>query len=218
MGKDFEKRVCAVLWPILRQRGYATKSPCTFVRLCGPSSATVWLVPGTGSLTGNFMPRLSVGLASVGSDVAVLSTDLHVLKSPETAAWYPWEIGKWDPSEVSKDLITLGLPWLERNTDLEQMAEVLEGRRRRSKEPRRTSWWPFGPSHTAPRSVDSAALQFLSHCREAQGRYGEALKVWEEYAASLTALREGTEAYDKISARTEDLRSKIATAHGTLSD
>lgn len=209
MGKAFNETVCAALGPLLADRGYSERAPCTFVRDCGASFGTVWLVPGTGSLRGQFMPRLSVGLAALGGTVAVLSTDLHVLQSPQTTAWYSWEDEEWDSKGVSADLISLGLPWLERNTDLQHLAQALEARRRHASAPLKSSWWAFARNQRPPQSVDSNALRFLSYCREAQGRYGDALEVWREYMASLTALTARSPDYERLSARSQELQAKL---------
>lgn len=209
MADAFERKVCNTLRPILRERQYSERDACTFVLDQGPSFGTVWLVQGMGSLKGRFMPRLSIGLAAIGPHVAVLSTDLHTLKAPATSDWYQWDVEPWDSAEVSKDLLTLGLPWVESKTRLEHLAEALDARRRRSDEPPVQKWWQPSPEKARPRPKDSNALRFLSYCREAQGDYSEALKVWTEYAESLTGLQPGSTAHQEIVRRAEELKSKL---------
>lgn len=209
MANAFEEKVCNALRPILRERQYSERDASTFILDQGASFGTVWLVPGTGSLKGRFMPRLSVGLAAIGPHVAVLSTDLHTLKAPRTSDWYQWDIEPWDSTEVSKDLLALGFPWVESNTRLEHLAEALEARRRRSDEQPARKWWQPSSKEARQRPVDSNALRFLSYCREAQGDHAEALNVWTEYAESLTGLQPGSTAHQEIARRAEELRARL---------
>jgi hypothetical protein len=196
MSKSFEATVCAHFRSFLNAHGWTSCPACTFTKSGALGVfAMVWIVRGSSYLRGRFVPRLSIGLRSVGDDVAVLSADLVSLTRPPRREWYGWrevEDVEQNLSQGVEDLAAFGLPWLESHLDAKRLTEALEAR-------------------AAARSrVDSNTLTHLSHAYEAQGEILKALEAWRRYRAGLDLLVEGSDADLRIAERERALVAKLS--------
>lgn len=189
----------------LQDHGFQPKGGCTFIAASEASFGVVWLVEGQTFLKGSFMPRLSVGLNAVGRDVAVLSRDLHQLVAPESQTqWYLWRDDEAPQRDIIEEVLNVGLPWIRKHMDLESMAQALEQGAyfRERAEGRR---WLFSSPKEPRLRVNSNNLQFLSYCREAQGRYSEALGWWDKYISTHTLFDQASELARQLKERRDAL-------------
>jgi hypothetical protein len=203
MSKAFERIVCRSFEAPLLSRGFTRDTPCVFVQDAKASFGTVWLVEGQTYLKGHFMPRLSIGLSALGRDIAVLSRDLHQLVAPEQhTEWYRWGEGTAATHESIEHLLEHGIPWIQKQTNLDTLAAVLEGTAQidETADIKRRQW-PFGTPRSDARPVNSNSLRFLSYCREAQGRHIDALHWWRLYIESLDLVEPGSEHHKRLMAR-----------------
>jgi hypothetical protein len=215
VSKEFETSVCAAFVADLAARGYEAHI-CSFVRRTEGLRGTVWLVEGVSSLKGYFMPRLSIGVPAIGLDVAVLSRDLHQLVDPDTGArWYAW--GEGSTASVAKaraDLLTEGLPWLEKHLAVDGLVQALEQERDRPRARAKKAWWRLG----APSATDLAppvrlnVLQFLSYAYELQGRHAPALESWERYIAGHSRLEKGSSLEQSLTERLNVLKARAKSS------
>lgn len=92
------------------------------------------------------MPRLSVNIPALGLDVAVLVRDLHQLVDPDgRARWYAWSAEHTAPvAQARGDLLTKGLPWLEKHLEIKGLVDALEQERDRPRARGTRAWWHLG--------------------------------------------------------------------------
>jgi hypothetical protein len=112
----------------------------------------------------NVIPRLSVGLQALGMDKVVLSTDLHVLVSPDKLIWYaPGGNVQLEATKLEQDFVRLGLPWLERHTEVNELTRALEAKLSPEvpRVPRRR-WWQAAGMSRVPLKVGGGSERSLS--------------------------------------------------------
>lgn len=205
MGMSFEKAVCKALQPFIEAHGYEAIGSSTFRKRGDATVGLVWLVEGTSSREDAFMPRLSIGLSSIGEDVAVLSADLNELSPARHAEWY----SAAEVPAVTTALESVGLPWIETHMALPQLTKVLLGRVAAQVSPPARWWQKRTP--TQPK-LNLNVLRYLSYCYEASGDYVQALSRWNEYASNLTLVKAGSTLAAELEARRESLQARAAKA------
>jgi hypothetical protein len=135
---------------------------------------------------GAVMPRLSVGLPAISQSGVVISTDLHVLVTPDRFFWYSRETGSQDPEgQLIRDFTALGLPWLRARASLDGLARDFEDRVRETQAEGKKTLWRRLVGAGPLRRPSPFDLKVLSHCYELLGRTAEALDSWRRYLALL---------------------------------
>lgn len=198
MSKDFERVVCSRFANVLSTRMFRRSAPCTYSRVFEATIGAVTFIEGTSSRVGFYVPRLSIALRNLGTEYAVTSRDLmQPGNQAGCSGWYKWtKEGSIEIDAVQEQLVTIGLPWLDEYADLEELGAFLQQNvvlKEDTEGETRRPWLLIGPrgGSLGPR-VNTNNLMFLSYCREAQGRYRDALSAWEEYGRAVV-LREGSE-------------------------
>jgi hypothetical protein len=183
-ASEFYAAAIERLAPMLDAAGYHRAGEGTYRKEQAPTFGMMHLVDDGDRI----MPRLSIGLAPVSDKGVVLSTDLHVLVSPQHFFWYA---AANDPElaldQLQRDFRSHGLPWLERHLSLDGLTRAFETRVQATK-PRHVSWWRRLGGSLVPSSRRKSLLdlQVLSYCYEFLDRDQEALSAWREYLLLLT--------------------------------
>lgn len=214
MSRDFEAFVCSVFVADLTGRGYQAQG-CHFVCQKGTLRGTVWIVEGVASLNGSFMPRLSIALPALDPTVAVLSRDLHQLVDPNARArWYSWTgESATTIARAKHELLTVGLSWLEKHLDVQDLVHALEQERDRERAPEKRRWWRLRtPSAKDSPPVRLNVLQFLSYAYELQGQPAAALESWERYIAGHSRLEKGSALERAFNERLQALRARSGSS------
>jgi len=190
---------------LLPSHGYVRVEEDTYKKQLQSTFGLVGLV----EYTDNVIPRLSVGLPVFDRDKVVLSTDLHVLVSPAKLVWYsPGHDPDAEAARIEQDFIRLGLPWLERHTQLDELTRVFEARlTTEPTAPPPKRWWQRSqPQPSAQRRPVPMTWRVLSYCYQEQGRWREALEAWRNYV--------GTAPSSEDQARSAMLEAKIQSVTG----
>jgi hypothetical protein len=174
---------------ILPTRGYLRVEEDTYRKMFQATFGMVCLV----EYDENVIPRLSVGLQALGMDKVVLSTDLHVLVSPDKLIWYaPGGNVQLEATKLEQDFVRLGLPWLERHTEINELTRALEAKLSPEvpRVPRRRWWQAAAKPGKAPRPPAPFTWKALSYCYEQQERWGDSLTAWRGYLGKEPSLEE----------------------------
>jgi hypothetical protein len=179
---SFYESAVMQLEPILFGQGFLRIAPGTYRRDQPPTFLLVHLAEDNDSV----MPRLSVGLPAVSQSGVVVSTDLHVLVSPDQFFWYSPTMSKRDAkAQLIRDFTDLGLPWLRDRASIEGLTGVFEERVRETRAAGGRAWWQRIRGGGGARRPSPFDLKVLSHCYELQGRTTDALDAWHRYLALL---------------------------------
>jgi hypothetical protein len=171
--------VVARISALAGSRGFAREDDTTVRRGRGPIFALIHAAIDPR----RFTVRLSIGLVPVSENGVILSTDLHLLISPNNS-WYA--LSASDTARMERDMVEVGLPWVERHSDLAELTRALESALAPPATTPKSGIWPWrrGEADHRGKRINPLYLRALSHCYELQSRYVEALAYWREYLAT----------------------------------
>lgn len=168
-----------------------------------------------------FVPRFNIWLAPFYDELGVtVLRDLPALVSDRpNADWWRWPSSESDRNQIGAQVADalkhVGLPWLDRQSQLPALIEHLESQRYRENADGQLKY-AFGElgaagvvgahvgGSTAALRVRPEAIRHLSYAYELAGRPSEALAAWQEYC-EIFPPSEATDSTRSVKARLEYL-------------